>query len=225
MGIFTESKESLAELEIATLLSAAVGYKYSEKEILAKVDFVITDAKAHNVGVINRVCEELECDDVPSSLVCNVHPLMMFQRKVKDVYQSIHDAIGDNRIKDCFLVDVDFKSESFIYKAIRCLTSFINSDFSSKPWNRQKHFESFIHPRKNETLSLKDHRFNRLFECCYSLVYHLDDIKNYLEKFSNIVNGLSVIDRSFLDMEVLKPIFVATSLIGIHITGPFLLLL
>ena len=29
----------------------------------------------------------------------------------------------------------------------------------------------------------------------------------------------------FLDMEVLKPIFCATSLIGIHITGPYLELL
>ena len=107
----------------------------------------MTDARAHNIGVISRVCEEFECDDAPSSLVCNVHPLMMFQRKVKDVHRIIHNAIGDNHIKDCFLVDVDFKSESFIYKAIRCLTSFINSDFSSKPWNRQMHFESYIHPR------------------------------------------------------------------------------
>ena len=72
---------------------------------------------------------------------------------------------------------------------------------------------------------MKDHRFNRIFECCYSLVHHIEDIKSYLEKFTNVVNGLSIIDRSFLDMEVLKPIFCATSLIGIHITGPYLELL
>ena len=32
----------------------------------------------------------------------------------------------------------------------------------------------------------------------------MDDIKFYLEKFNSVVNGLSIIDRNFLDMEVLK---------------------
>ena len=38
--------------------------------------------------------------------------------------------------------------ESFPFKAIRCLTSFINRDFSTKPWNRQKHADALIHPKK-----------------------------------------------------------------------------
>ena len=49
----------------------------------------------------------------------------------------------------------------------------------------------------------------------------MNDIKSYLEKFSSFVNGLSIIDPSFLDMEVLKSIFCATSLIEIHITAPY----
>ena len=85
---------------------------------------------------------------------------------------------------------------------------------------KKKHFDPFIHSKKNESLSLKNHRFNHIFECCYSLVHHKNDIKSYLEKFSSVVSGLSIIDRSFLNMEVLKPIFCATSLIGIHIAGP-----
>ena len=76
--------------------------------------------------------------------------------------------------------------------------------------------------KKNESLSLKDHRFNCIFECYYSLAHYVDAIKFYLEKFSSVVNGLSIIDRSFLDMEVLNPFLCATSLIGIDITGPTL---
>ena len=64
--------------------------------------------------------------------------------------------------------------------------------------------------------SQKDCRFNRIFECCYTLVHHIDDIKMFVDKFPNIINGLSVIDRTFLDMEILKPLFGATSLLGIH---------
>ena len=53
----------------------------------------------------------------------------------------------------------------------------------------------------------------------------MDDIKSYLEKFSSVFNGLSTIDRSFLNMEVLKFFVCAISLIGIHITGPYQFLL
>ena len=53
----------------------------------------------------------------------------------------------------------------------------------------------------------------------------MHDIKSCLEKFISVPNGLSIIDCSFLNMEVLKNNFSATSLIGVHITGPYQYLL
>ena len=53
----------------------------------------------------------------------------------------------------------------------------------------------------------------------------MDETKSYLEKFSSVFNGLSTIDRSFLNMKVLNFFVFATSLIGIHITGPYQFLL
>ena len=134
---------------------------------MAKIDFVMTDSTSHNLGIIEMVWEEVESEYVPSSLVCNIHPLMMMQRKVKQLFQVIHYKIGNNEIHKYFYVDVDFKSQSLPSKAIRCLTSFISRNFSAKPWNRQKYFDAFIYPKKNESFSLKDHRFNDIFECCY----------------------------------------------------------
>ena len=61
---------------------------------------------------------------------------------------KIHNSLGQKRIKDCFLVDIDFLNESFVVKAIKCLTNFINKDCSSKPWNRHEHFSEFIKPKK-----------------------------------------------------------------------------
>ena len=205
LRIFSESRATLKELELMNfqMLSAATGCKFSEKDLVEKIDFVITDSTSHNLGVIEDVCEDLNIDSVPCSLVCHIHPTMMFQRVVKMLFQEIHDALGTNKIKDCFITEIDFKHESFIYKAINCLCSFINGDYSSKPWNRQQHFDAFISPKKNESLSLKDHRFNRLFECCLRTLYHLDDIKEYLETHKSILNDITILDRSFLDMELL----------------------
>ena len=185
------------------MLSASVGYKYTEKQILEKIDFVMADSTSHNLTVIENVCEQYDVES-PKSLVCNIHPLMMFQQKVKGVFQLLHDTLGKEMLVDCFLVDIDFSREDFITKAIMCLTSFINKDYSAKPWNRQKHFDNFISPKVNETLSYKYHRFNRLFKCCMVLVHHIQDIAEYLDKYRNIVNGISILDRSFVEMTLLK---------------------
>ena len=222
-GVFTESRETLAELMKVTLdiLAAASGYKYSREDILKKINFVMTDSTSHNLNVIEQVCEELEVEDVPNTLLCNVHPLMLFQRKIKELCQQIHDQLGTQKLSDCFLVDIDFRNESFVVKAIRCLTNFINSDFSAKPWNRCTHFEEYIKPKENMSISLKDHRFNRLQDCALSVLHHLQDISDYLLKFPNITNGIAILDRSFVDMEILRPIFATIALLGIHITRPF----
>ena len=145
-GIFTESRESLKELEITTLniLSAACLHKYSAQDILKKIDFVMTDSTSHNLEVIEQVCNEMEVENVPATLLCNIHPLMMLQGKIKELCQEIHDSLGKRKINECFLVDVEFRNESFVVKSLKCLSNFINRDNSAKPWNRYSHFSNFI---------------------------------------------------------------------------------
>ena len=90
MSAFTESKASLKEMQLKTfkMLAASTGWKYSEKELAEKIDFVMTDSTSHNLGVIEEVCAELQSDSVPDSLVCHVHPMMMFQTKIKAAWQK-----------------------------------------------------------------------------------------------------------------------------------------
>ena len=70
MSIFTESRESLCDLEKTTLqiLSASTGYKYSSKKIVEKINFVMTDSTAHNLEVFPSVCQDLGADSTPMSL-------------------------------------------------------------------------------------------------------------------------------------------------------------
>ena len=100
------------------ILSAASGGMYSEKDIVDKIDFVVKDSTNHNLGVMEDVlvCNKLNCNcnTVPPALVCHVHPLMMFQRCIKTVFQDIYNAIGNDSIKECFVTDIDFRNESFI---------------------------------------------------------------------------------------------------------------
>ena len=54
-------------------------------------------------------------------------------------------------------------------------------------------------------------------DCALTVLYHMDHITNYLDQFSNVINGITVFDHGFLEMEVLKPIYTAISLVGLHI--------
>ena len=226
-GIISETKESLKDLQLATLnlLSASTGFKFTSKQILEKINFVMTDSTAHNIGVTDMVCAELDIAKIPGQLLCNVHPLMMIQNKIKELCIKIHDELGKKKIKDCFLVDVEFHSESFIVKALKCFSNFINKEYSGKPWNRSQHFSEFIKPKENMSISLKDHRFNRLNDCALSVLHHIEDIDLYLQTFTSITNGVAILDRGFLDIEILKPIFSAIVLIGIHVSRPYHVLL
>ena len=60
LGIFAETKKSLAELVQATLeiLSPATGCMYTESQTTAKIDFVMTDSTSRSLGVIEMICEE-----------------------------------------------------------------------------------------------------------------------------------------------------------------------
>ena len=72
----------------------------------------------HNIGVMDLVCNALNVENIPHQLFYNVNPLIMFQNKIKELYQKIHDCLGKQKIKEYFLVDVEFQSESFVIKVL-----------------------------------------------------------------------------------------------------------
>ena len=69
-SIFTETQEALQELEKMTLkiLCAAVGYRYTQQDILSNIDFVVTDSASHNLHVMGGVCDEYNIKN-PKTLV------------------------------------------------------------------------------------------------------------------------------------------------------------
>ena len=83
------------------MFSAECGGQHSEKDILQKIDFIMTDSTADDLNVTKNVCQELGWDSVPNSLECDLHALMMcVKRKGGWV----------NRIKECFLIGISYKN-------------------------------------------------------------------------------------------------------------------
>ena len=71
------------------------------------------------------------------------------------------------------------------------------------------------------SLSLKDHQFNCLRDGCFALLYHIDDMDTCLDKYKNTISDLIIPDSVFAEMEILKPIYTAIALKGVHITKSY----
>ena len=76
-----------------TLLSTASNYNYKPEEIFKRILFAMSDSTAHNLGVVKAVCKDLNVKEVPGSLLCNAYPLMMFDQKMKELCQKLHDCL------------------------------------------------------------------------------------------------------------------------------------
>ena len=81
----------------------------------------MSDSTAHNLGAVEEVCKDLNIKEVSGSLLCNVHQLMMFDWKMKEFCQKLHDCPSGEKLEDCFLVDIGFQRESFPIQAIKYL--------------------------------------------------------------------------------------------------------
>ena len=110
-------------------------------------------------------------------------------------YKDVNDLIGKKKTKGRFLVVLDFHSESFIVKSLKCLLNFTSQVYFVKPWNCCNHFGEHIKPKRNKSLSLKHHRFNRLQDCCLALLYHLDDSADCLVENGSIISNIAICDR------------------------------
>ena len=66
------------------------------------------DSTAHNLGMAKKVFKDSNIEEDPGSLLCKIHPLMMFDWKMKELCQKLHDCLGGEKLAYCFLLDAEF---------------------------------------------------------------------------------------------------------------------
>ena len=183
----------------------------------------MTDQTSHNKKDIKAmVAETLPSEHVPLHLFCNVHPSLMFNCEVTNLWVDIENTIGKDKIYSKCLVNATTSHNSVTEQALDCTTRLINHDFNHKTWNRADDFDLFIAPRKNFAVNLKDERFDRLTSTCAVVIYHLDDVTMYLGKYSEVTNQLACIVNCFLNLDFQKVLYLIEAVIGLHFVELFL---
>jgi hypothetical protein len=103
------------------------------------------------------------------------------------------------------------------------LLKLIGPEHSSKPYNRFHKFSEFVaqRGRKNMAFALKDHRFGRLYRCAAVLIFHWNDIVDFLA-CNDVRNLLGCTVYNFTQQSFFKFFLLPLALVGIHVVEPFL---
>ena len=225
LGVDSETRQNLADLKVLTFEMLEKCSGIPAKDLFAKIDFIMTDQTSHNLKVEDLVCDKLDVEEQYRDkfhLFCNVHPSLMFLRKLSSFWADIENQICYYKIQANFLVDATNRKDSITEQMIDYCTKLINHDFDHKPWNYAVEFDLHIAPRKNMSVALKDKRFDRLTMCCATLLHHYHDLENFLSQMSHVTNQLSSIARSFQEIEFMPILLTIGALVGIQLINPFL---
>lgn len=79
-----------------------------------------------------------------------------FPYDVSEICHEIQNLLGNKKIVECILVDIEFKCEPCVIKSLMCSSNWIDNNYSSKPWKRSYHFALFIKPKEIDQFYLKN---------------------------------------------------------------------
>ena len=94
LAISSETRENLADLKLTILQLLSITSGVSVEALWGRIDFVMGDGTAHNMGVEDIVAEKLDIEHVPGHLLCQVHTALMFARELVAVWKEVDTGFG-----------------------------------------------------------------------------------------------------------------------------------
>ena len=94
------------------------------------------------------------------SFFCNIHPILMFDEKVKKVWQDLQIKIGAEKIfPSISYSNLDQDTTIVILQCLDALMRLVSPSYSHKAWSRYFQFTKFLGNKKNRAFAVKDRRF------------------------------------------------------------------
>ena len=117
----------------------------------------------------------------PGQIFCNIHPILMFDEKVKKVWQDLQIGIGAEKIfPSISYSNLDQETTIVILQCLDALMRLVSPSYSHKAWSRYFQFTKFLGNKKNRAFAVKDRRFGALPASCLVGLHHFDDISSII---------------------------------------------
>ena len=222
LPIARETRENLADLKLTILSILATCGGVSSQSLWSKVDFVMTDSVSHNRGVEEIMSKALEVDHLPSHLLCNVHPSLMFVRETLKLFVEVDSTLTPEKIYAGFAITVTDQQISVFQNCVDCTLRLISRDFNHKAWNKAEEFEMFLAPQKLTIKRLQMERFNSLVFSSATFLLVDPKVTEFLDKYEHITNQLACLVRSFKTLDYIRVLAAVVVALGSHLILPYI---
>ena len=222
LPIARETRENLADLKLTLLSILATCGDVTRQNLWTKVDFVMTDSVSHNKGVEELVAKALELDHMPSHLLCNVHPSLMFVREMMKLCVKIDTTLTPDKIYAGFAITITDQQISVFQNCVDCTLRLVSRDFNHKAWNKAEEFELFLAPRKIQIKRLQMERFNSLVHSAAVFLQVDPLVTEFLDKYEHITNQLACLVRSFQTLDYIRVLAGVVVAMASHLILPYI---
>ena len=93
-----ETQENWANLIDYMLSRMAVASEEDKKNLWYNIILIISDQCKTNKGLAVEVANKLGVTHQPGQIYCNIHPVLMFDEKLKKVWQNLQMKIGAEKL-------------------------------------------------------------------------------------------------------------------------------
>ena len=182
----------------------------------------MTDSVSHNREVEDLVSESLDVDHLPSHLLCNVHPSLMFVREMLKLFVEIDSTLTPDKIYAGFAITITDTQISVMQNCIDCTLRLVSRDFNHKSWNKSEEFELFMAPDQIKIKRLQMERFNSLVYSAATFLLVDPHVTAFLDKFEHITNQLACLVRSFQTLDYIRVLAAVVVALGSHLILPYI---
>ena len=184
-----------------------------------KMTAFMTDSASEMNLFLSILGKDMDSNHVPHHLKCVLHTALGFTETEIKVVSSLEQTIGPDKLygtANCH------DSSNVSKSTVMAILKLISPQYQHKPYNLKSEFDATLSDgtRKNDSFSLRSHRFGALEKASAVVIYHWDDVLNLCDRVENR-NDLIIFCRTTMDCSFIKNVILCFALFGIFLIEPF----
>ena len=199
------------------------------EQVWQKISAFLSDLCKVNLHLSKSVQQLIGSKWIPGQAFCNLHFTLAIPVAIKEVLAEYQTSIGASKLfPKCVGFEMNLEDKLIVIQILDCWMRLTSIRWHSRSWNRYDEFTEYAEKKglKNVGHMLHANRFGEFEERCAGGLYLAKAWAEWLENFTDVRNQLACYLREVSGiMDQCMFLWAGASLIGLHITVPFMSML
>ena len=222
-------RSTWAEVVTHMLKRLSTASKENVGAVWESISTMLSDLCKVNRNLAAEVSKLVGSAWIPGQLFCVLHYVLAIPEAIKSVFTRYQSRIGaDKLFPETTGFEMNINDKTIVIQILDVWMRLTSIRWHGRMWNRYNSFTTFAERRgiRNVGHMIHANRFGEFEERCAGGVYMAESWIAWIETFSDIRNTLPCYLRTVINlMDICVFQWAAASLIGLHVTPPFMSML